>query len=61
MDSDLAFGPIDFEAMEHRKIGANVRGVGIEERAIPVKEHSARGELEQFQGEEIVPERSAMH
>ena len=57
MHINFAFGPLDFKRPEHGKIGADVRSVGIQQRAIPVKEDGSRAELGEFHGEGIVSER----
>jgi hypothetical protein len=51
---EFALGPVDAQSMKHREIGAEVGFVGIEERAVPVEEYRARGELCDFHGEGIV-------
>jgi hypothetical protein len=60
MRGDFALGPVDIKGAEHGKVGADVRGVGIEQRAIPVEKNGAGRELEGFHGEGIVSERGAV-
>ena len=50
MRGDFTFGPVDVQGAEHGKISANVGGVGIEQRAIPVEKNGASGELSSSHG-----------
>src|ERR1700678_239644 len=55
---EFALGPVDAQSMKHREIGAEVGFVGIQERAVPVEEDCARGELCDFHGVGIVSDLS---
>lgn len=61
MHIHFAFGPLDFKRSEHRKIGADIRGVGIQQRAIPVEQDGSRAESVEFHGEGIVSERGLLN
>jgi len=39
---ELFDSPLDFERTKHCEVGANVRCIGIEQRAIPIKQYDAR-------------------
>jgi len=53
----VALGPIDSQGVKHGEIGVEVGVVGVQERAVPIEEDCANGELCEFHGEGIVSDR----
>ena len=51
---ELSLRPVNSQSMKHRKIGAEVGFVGIQQGAVPIEKDCTRGELCDFHGEGIV-------
>lgn len=48
MASEIVEAPSHAQSFKHREVGARVRTVGIDERAVPVKENGASREAPAF-------------
>jgi hypothetical protein len=51
---EFALGPMDAQGVKHGEIGAEIGLVGIQQRAIPIEQDRAGGEMSDFHGEGIV-------
>jgi hypothetical protein len=57
MPFELADAPLDSQCVEHRQKGADIGGAGIEQRAIPIKQHRSRFKTRETHGRGMVPDR----